>query len=65
MAAKYKASSQTEEAIDHHFSLAMEVLPSNNLKIGSICQGYRHQVGKSVFFLATVYGGKTWLKQLS
>ena len=53
MAAKYEASSQTEEAIGHQFLLAVEVLPSNNLKIGSICQGCKHQVRKSVFFLVT------------
>ena len=39
MAAKQEAFSRTEEANSLQFSLMMEVLPSNNLKIGSICQG--------------------------
>ena len=45
MAAKHEAFSRTEEANRLQFSLTMEVLPSNNLKMGSICQGSRYQVG--------------------
>ena len=35
---KHEGFSQMEEANGLQFSLTMEVLPSNNLKIGSICQ---------------------------
>ena len=47
-ATKHETLSRTEEANGLQFSLTIEVLPSNNLKIGSICQGCKYQVGKSV-----------------
>ena len=53
MAAKHEAFSRTEEANGIQFSLSaftMEVLPSNNLKIGSKCQSCTYQVGYSVLF---------------
>ena len=37
MAAKHEAYSRTEEANGLKFSLMMEVLPLNNLKISSTC----------------------------
>ena len=52
MAAKHEAFSRTEEANGLQFSLAMEVLPSNNLKIDSICQGSKYQVGLVPFPVA-------------
>ena len=43
MAAKHEAFSQTDEGNGVQFSLTMEVLPSNNLKISSTCQGSKNQ----------------------
>ena len=44
MAAKHEAFSRTEEANSLQFSLTVEVLPSNNLRISSICKGSKYQV---------------------
>ena len=58
---------QTEGANGFQFSLTMEVLPSNNLRINSICQGlsiksenrYRFQLLE-----ARMYGGRNGFKQV-
>ena len=45
MAVKHEAFSQTEEANGLQFSLTMEVLPLNNLKIDSTRQSSKYEVG--------------------
>ena len=66
IAAKHEAFSQTEEGNDLQFSLPMEVLPSNNLKIGSTLEGsikrdYRYCIQS---LEATMYGCKNDFKQV-
>ena len=50
MAVKHEVFSRTEEANSPPIFTYDEVLPSNNLKIGSICQGYKYQLGQLVLF---------------
>ena len=64
MAAIHEAFSQTEEGNGLQFLLTMEVLPSNNLKIGSACQGSIKRDNRYCIqsLEATMYGGKKWLQ---
>ena len=58
---------QTERARGHQISLTIEFLPSNNLKTGSLGQGYKYQVGNSVLFQsleATMYGEENGFNQV-
>ena len=65
MAAKHEAFSWREEANDLQFSLMMEVLPLNNLKIGSTWQGSNINWDNQYCIQsleAMMYGGKKWLQ---
>ena len=60
---QHEAFSRTEEANSLQFSLTMEVLLSNNLKISSICL----KAGSDNQYIfqsleAMMYGGRKWLQ---
>ena len=64
-ASQTRSFRESEEANGLQFSLMMKALPTINLKIGSVYQGSKYQVGESMLFPAleaTVYGGRKWLQ---
>ena len=65
MAAEDEAFSQAEEANGLQVSLSIEVLPLNNLKIGSTWQGSIKWDSRYHFqsLEATMYGGRKWLQK--
>ena len=56
-----KLSLEQSEANGLQFSLTMEVLPLNNLKISSICQGCKYRYCFQLLE-ATMYGGSKWIQ---